>query len=906
MPLSKILLVVSAALSMFWAAFGNAAPESTKPSANSAVQSQSSSASSASVWLDVPLTPSDARHLLSRTGFSADPEQQRLLAGLSRRDAIAVVMRGFSVQPEIDMPAWTRETAPLYWTRRDLNPTARRQFDRTRDAELGELRQWWIDEMLTTTSPQTERMVLFWHDHFATSYHAINRQSIAMARQNQTFRELGMGDFRTLLQAMIRDPALLNFLDNENNQRTSPNENLARELLELFTLGEGNFTENTVREVARSLTGYSTWENRNLSFRFKPWHHDSGNKTVFGETGAFDGDDVIDILLQQPELDRHIAARYWHWLIADTPPPAADLAALGKRFRDSGHRLDALYRATLESNAFWHIDHRAGLVKSPVNLIIGTARALETPKRINHQIPKWLRQAGQDLFAPLNVAGWSEGAAWITPGKLLNRYAAIDALLQAAARPQADQSDAQNVSGNNMMAPTNSMMSTASEPTPEMATEMAPEQMLAKESMTPSAKTETLLLQLASEEYKGAANYRVELLDQRADILWSSGNRRLVGGWDTMRNGAIQSRDQLLWQLLSFDVEASLLPQAERVRVHFTNDAAGADGDRNLYVGKLRLQQHWYDVEPNSQRSKCAPENPADAADLYCRGWVDVSLTTDSAMTTDASDEVDASDAIRYASMHVYWSNANVTKDTADVRLVFQDLRLGERHWPVFGTRYSYRPDQPVKLVLNNFDCWPDCLERWPSCASVDAKTPTAMSISIPLPESVDDKPNACASQALTQAEAELVDSLLLNAESLMKIARATEQKNFPDTRMQVKRALDRMLKELSSAPVRSILSKRTATAVTALHDVPTLTPDPFAKRASGARASQRRLPIRAASLTARQRTLQRLGFTWQTVLAPGLPVQTLPGWQATAGQQEAASVEQLRQWLHDPAYQVH
>ena len=207
--------------------------------------------------LEKPLSEADARHLLSRTGLGITVAQLDAIKGLNRSDAINKIISGFDSVPHRAMPAWTLDTAPLYWARQDFNREDRRRFDRKRDSELADLRQWWVDTMLTTPSPQTERMVLFWHDHFATSYHSVNRQSIAMARQNQLFRQQGMGDFKALVKNMIRDPALLNYLDNLSNRKGSPNENLARELMELFTLGEGHYGEATVREAARALTAVS-------------------------------------------------------------------------------------------------------------------------------------------------------------------------------------------------------------------------------------------------------------------------------------------------------------------------------------------------------------------------------------------------------------------------------------------------------------------------------------------------------------------------------------------------------------------------------------------------------------------------------------------------------------------------
>jgi len=201
----------------------------------------------------IPLSLDDARHLLSRTGIGVAPVDLQRFMSMDRQQAIDTVMAEFVDVPATPMPLWTEQALPLYHARQNMDANTRATFSAARDAELAQLRQWWTIEMLQTSSPQTERMVLFWHDLFATSYYGTDQQSLAMARQNRTFRSMGMGSWEALLKAMIRDSALLEYLDSGSNHKDSPNENLARELLELFTLGEGNYEESTVREAARAI-----------------------------------------------------------------------------------------------------------------------------------------------------------------------------------------------------------------------------------------------------------------------------------------------------------------------------------------------------------------------------------------------------------------------------------------------------------------------------------------------------------------------------------------------------------------------------------------------------------------------------------------------------------------------------
>jgi len=239
-------------------------------------------ASDKSAVITNQLSLDDTRHLLSRTGIGVAPAELLRYSKLNREQAIDTLLSEFITEPVTPMPFWTEQALPAYHARKDMTANTRAMFNSSRDAELSQLRQWWTLEMLQTPSPQTERMVLFWHDLFATSYYGTDKQSLAMARQNQTFRQLGLGSWRTLLKAMIKDPALLEYLDSGSNHKDSPNENLARELLELFTLGEGNYSETEVKEAARALTGHDTDRSHNLAFHLKTWQQDRGIKNLFG------------------------------------------------------------------------------------------------------------------------------------------------------------------------------------------------------------------------------------------------------------------------------------------------------------------------------------------------------------------------------------------------------------------------------------------------------------------------------------------------------------------------------------------------------------------------------------------------------------------------------------------------
>lgn len=375
--------------------------------------------------LQSKMTADDARHLLMRTGIGSRPADVMRLTKMTRQQGIESIVQGLTSEVDVPMPGWVNQPLPRYHARTDMADESRARFNRSRDAELVQLRQWWVLNMLQSSSPQSERLVLFWHDLFATNYFELNKQSLAMARQNQTFRELGFGSWERLLKAMIRDSALLAFLNSGSNHKASPNENLARELMELFVLGEGNYDEATVREAARALTGHDTAKFHDLQFQLRTGAQDRDNKQLFGETGAFDGDDLIELLLTQDAAPRFLATRFWHGFVSDVSPEAAWVNEQAEWFKQSEFDIATLYTNVLSSEAFWHSDNRGAMIKSPIDLVAGTARTLNYPIKQWQSMPQWQALIGMNLFAPPNVSGWKEGAAFVTPGHLLNRYRVV-------------------------------------------------------------------------------------------------------------------------------------------------------------------------------------------------------------------------------------------------------------------------------------------------------------------------------------------------------------------------------------------------------------------------------------------------------------------------------------------------
>jgi uncharacterized protein (DUF1800 family) len=281
------------------------------------------------------------------------------------------------------------------------------------------LRAWWVYCLLNTLHPLREKMTLFWHNQFATSIAKVQQVPL-MYQQNLLFRRHALGKFGPLLLEVSRDPAMLIWLDSNSNVRGKANENYARELMELFTLGVGHYTEQDVREAARAFTG---WHTDGETFEFNPLVHDDGAKTVLGQEGNWNGDDVVRILLEQPEAARFLVRALYRFYISETAePPAALLQPLADDFRKSDYDVGELVTTLLSSRLFFSEHAYRQRVKSPVEFTLGSVRALVEgpvpPLVLAHR----LEAMGQQLFAPPNVKGWEGGRSWLNTATVLARH----------------------------------------------------------------------------------------------------------------------------------------------------------------------------------------------------------------------------------------------------------------------------------------------------------------------------------------------------------------------------------------------------------------------------------------------------------------------------------------------------
>ena len=277
------------------------------------------------------------------------------------------------------------------------------------------LKTWWLYRMTAGPAPLTEKMCLFWHSIFATSNIKV-RSARHMGAQNDLIRTHALGDFKALLAGMARDVAMLVWLDGNANRVRSPNENFAREVMELFTLGVGNYTETDIKEAARAFTG---WHVRNESFWFNRLQHDTGTKRLFGESGNLDGDDVLRLCLKHEACPRFLAMRLLQEFVMPHPDKEA-ITAVARSIRGHDYQMTPVLRELLGSQLFFSATARHSLIKSPVQFVLGAYRSLDVRANLK-TTAQIIAGLGQDLFQPPTVKGWEGGRLWITSATLIQR-----------------------------------------------------------------------------------------------------------------------------------------------------------------------------------------------------------------------------------------------------------------------------------------------------------------------------------------------------------------------------------------------------------------------------------------------------------------------------------------------------
>jgi uncharacterized protein (DUF1800 family) len=375
-----------------------------------------------------------AAHLLNRAGFGGPPEEITRLTDLGHDAALASLLDYEKIPDPTPNPVWAVPDlgrADRVRAMQSLTPDARRLAQqaeqRAQAQQIVELRGWWLNRMAKGPRPFQEKMVLFWHGHFATSYEKV-RDAYYMWRQNELFRRLATDYWLRLLTEAGKDPAMLIWLDQAQSRKEHPNENYAREVMELFSLGEGHYTEKDVTEGARALTGWSL-DRQVEQFVYRPLIHDDGDKTFLGLTGNLNGEEMMAQIVRQPQASVFITGKLWNYFAGQMPSPELN-KALADAFVANARCFKPFLRVMFRSEEFYSDSVIRNQVKSPVQWLVGTARMLQCdlpPAFISSALT---RSLGQDLFAPPNVKGWDGGITWITTNTLLDRYNDAATLVQ--------------------------------------------------------------------------------------------------------------------------------------------------------------------------------------------------------------------------------------------------------------------------------------------------------------------------------------------------------------------------------------------------------------------------------------------------------------------------------------------
>ena len=314
----------------------------------------------------------------------------------------------------------------------------------------------WLYRMITTKCPLEEKIALFWHGLFATGYSKLN-QARALLNQIDTFRRYGLGRFDNLLVELSKDPAMLLWLDNTDNHKGAINENYGRELLELFSMGIGNYTEDDIKECSRAFTGWtlgnaeymavraskdSIWPYSRIAwhFQYRDWDHDDGEKTFLGETGNFNGEEIIEIIVRQQATARFVCTRLFQFFAADEVDDDGEsvVEAMMQSYFDSGYEIRAVLRTLFLSDYFTADKARHARVKGPVELLVGAIRqagSYRTPTLGVHQLAYQGFFMGQGLLQPPSVEGWHEGMEWIDSGSLVERVNFVAQELSSLDKP---------------------------------------------------------------------------------------------------------------------------------------------------------------------------------------------------------------------------------------------------------------------------------------------------------------------------------------------------------------------------------------------------------------------------------------------------------------------------------------
>ena len=363
------------------------------------------------------------KHLLLRASFGLSPKELDFIQGKKAADILPKLMsQKYSVIDSMSAEnerLFQRNKKTVTMTKEDKKERGQLRFD---------LQEKWVDAMsedIMTGNPFLERISLFWHGHFA----CMSRDYEYILQYLEAIRKNALGNVRDLLMAVSKTGAMLRYLDNQQNTKKSPNENFARELLELFTLGEGNYTEKDIQEAARALTGWMSDKHGN--FQFEPRRHDDGQKTFMGKSGNFKGEDIIDIILENKQTAKYIAKKVYLYFVNEEPVQR-DIDELADVFFKSKYDIKAMFQHLFSAKWFYEERNVGTKIKSPIDLLVGIGKVIHTDYGPNNNLLYFQRVLGQELFSPPNVAGWPMGLKWINNTTLLYRLKMTSILMQRA------------------------------------------------------------------------------------------------------------------------------------------------------------------------------------------------------------------------------------------------------------------------------------------------------------------------------------------------------------------------------------------------------------------------------------------------------------------------------------------
>ena len=356
------------------------------------------------------------KHLFSRAGFGMRFQDLAAFEHTSVKQAVKTLLNA------------TDDSVAAIATDTDYTPamksdvTARKMFMQQQRQEEKELNLAWMDKMMNTHAVLQEKMTLFWHNHFACR----SNKAFFAQQLNNIQRNNALGSFRTMLFQVAEAPAMLQFLNNQQNLKNHPNENFAREVMELFTVGRGNYTEQDIKESARAFTGYGF--NKDGQFLVRKFVHDDGQKTFLGKTGNFNGEDILNMLLERKETAHFISNKLYKYLVNEVPDPA-HVNAMADVFYTSNYEIKPLLEYVFTADWFYDEKNMGNLVKSPVEFLVGLSRQFYVTYDKPELLLQFQKVLGQVLFYPPNVAGWPGGRNWIDSSSLMYRLKIPSTLL---------------------------------------------------------------------------------------------------------------------------------------------------------------------------------------------------------------------------------------------------------------------------------------------------------------------------------------------------------------------------------------------------------------------------------------------------------------------------------------------